>query len=89
MRVRLSPRVPNKGYIMTHFVVMVGDEYMTHRKATNEMYVSRTSWSDNISDARVFTKPGPAMNSARSAVDIESYSSINVLPVELKIVDPK
>ena len=42
-------------------------EYLTTRRATGKMYVSRSGWSANWSLARPFTTAGAATNAARQA----------------------
>lgn len=45
-------------------VVSSDGKYLTPRRNTGEMYVSRSGWSDDIDDAKIFQTPGAASNSA-------------------------
>lgn len=52
---------------MSFYVVRGEDGYfLTNRKATGRMYVSRSGWSKNLDDAKIFSTKSAASNSANS-----------------------
>lgn len=42
-------------------------KYLTHRRSTGRQYISRSSWSDNIDDAKIFASKSAAKNSANAS----------------------
>lgn len=52
---------------MAFFVVKGEDGYfLTNRKSTGRMYVSRSGWSEKLDDAKIFSTKSAASNSANS-----------------------
>lgn len=49
---------------MFYVVESFNSGYLTNRKSTGEMYVSRSSWSDDLDDAKVFSTLSAAKRSA-------------------------
>lgn len=67
---------------MSFYVVRGEDGYfLTNRKATGRMYVSRSGWSENLDDAKIFSTKGAASNSANS----NNEQDYEVLEVEVRI----
>lgn len=69
------------------FIVRVGVAYLTPRRATGAMYVSRTALSRDINDAKVFNTKGAAGNSAKSSKAIKNKNKIEILPVKLVVIE--
>lgn len=65
-------------------VVRKDGKFLTPRRATGHQYVSRTEWSDDIEDAKVFQTKGSATNSARS--NLGNDGVFQVVGVEMKIM---
>jgi hypothetical protein len=49
----------------------VTGKYLTQRRATKDMYVSRAGWSSDFKHCRPFTNKGAATNAARQAGGVD------------------
>jgi len=59
------------------------DEYLTARRPTSDPYVSRSGWSWDLDDAKLFQNQGSATNSARH--NLGNDGVFEVVGVEIKI----
>jgi len=54
---------------MTRCVVIADGKYLTARRNIGRMYVSRSGWSSDFDDAKIFASKTAAVNSARQNRD--------------------
>jgi len=59
--------------------------YLTPRRGTGRMYEARSSWTDDVEDAKIFQSKGAASNSARQNL---GHDNFEVCPVTFTIGDP-
>lgn len=63
--------------------------YLTARKATGNMYQSRVTWSEDISQSKIFQTAGAARNSANASSHSVPYDVCEIVFTVGQIIDPK
>jgi len=63
---------------MTRCVVIADGKYLTARRNVGSMYVNRSGWSSDFSDAKIFASKTAAVNSARQNRDEVNFKVFEV-----------